>query len=291
MLENTLYTLKKNKKLTIGYIGGSITEGACATDVNKGSYRALITSWFGQKFPEADVREINAAISGTGSELGMHRCEADLLSGNPDLVFMEFAANDYGLSYEKVCAQYETIIRKIYLKNPFADIVVLLTIIEGVCKDMEKGIEFASRNAQITIAHQYKLPVIDMGVVPWATTMREGGDFLRYTADTVHPNDEGHSMYANVVCNCLEELLDKEVPASRRPAQDAPGARLRRGRLEVHTVRVLCRDSRTCRFGACPRKSSVAAVRQVQRTRPVAFRAGRRQLEGRLATQGTCRQG
>ena len=31
MLENTLYRLKHDKKLTVGYFGGSITEGAGAS--------------------------------------------------------------------------------------------------------------------------------------------------------------------------------------------------------------------------------------------------------------------
>ena len=32
MLDNTLYKLKNNKELTIGFFGGSITEGAGASD-------------------------------------------------------------------------------------------------------------------------------------------------------------------------------------------------------------------------------------------------------------------
>ena len=217
MLENTLYSLQKKKKLTIGYFGGSITEGGCAADPNIGSYRALVTSWFAQQYPDADVREIQAAISGTGSELGMHRCEDDLLAGEPDLIFLEYTVNDYGLPYEKLCAQYETIIRKIYQKNPFADIVVVMTITQGICQDMENGLEFISRSAHTAIAHHYKLPLVDVGTVLWAATMREGGDFLRYTADTVHPNDAGHAMYADTICTRLCELLNQEVPASPKP--------------------------------------------------------------------------
>jgi len=130
MLANTVFNLKKNKKLNIGYYGGSITLGGCADDPEKESYRALLTNWFRTQYPDVQIREIQAAISGTGSELGMHRCESDLLNENPDLIFLEYTVNDYGIGYEKICAQFETIIRMIYVKNPFADIVVLTTITE-----------------------------------------------------------------------------------------------------------------------------------------------------------------
>ena len=35
MLDNTLYKLKNNKELTIGFFGGSITEGAGASDASR----------------------------------------------------------------------------------------------------------------------------------------------------------------------------------------------------------------------------------------------------------------
>ena len=89
MLDNTFYKLKHNLSLTVGYFGGSITEGAGASDASKTSWRAGVTDWFRVTYPDAVVREIQATIGGTGSDLGMYRCDADLLSKNPDLVFVE----------------------------------------------------------------------------------------------------------------------------------------------------------------------------------------------------------
>ncbi|MBE6569404.1 MAG: SGNH/GDSL hydrolase family protein [Ruminococcaceae bacterium] len=219
MLANTVFNLKKNKKLNIGYYGGSITLGGCADDPEKESYRALLTNWFRTQYPDVQIREIQAAISGTGSELGMHRCESDLLNENPDLIFLEYTVNDYGIGYEKICAQFETIIRMIYVKNPFADIVVLTTITEEICNVITSGKEFVSRNAHMAVAHHYNLPVIDIGAVLWANVMREGGDFLRYTTDTIHPNNDGHALYAKTISTRLKEYLQAEVPAFPVPVK------------------------------------------------------------------------
>ena len=43
MLTNTAYRLHHDKKLTIGFFGGSITEGAGATSWDGTSWRANIT--------------------------------------------------------------------------------------------------------------------------------------------------------------------------------------------------------------------------------------------------------
>ena len=43
MLESTLYKLKNKNKLTLGFFGGSITEGAGASDTEKTSWRGAVT--------------------------------------------------------------------------------------------------------------------------------------------------------------------------------------------------------------------------------------------------------
>ena len=93
MLRNSAYKLKNNKKLTVGYFGGSITEGAGASDPSN-CWRSLTTQWLRDTYPDCEINEIMAAIGGTGSDLGAYRCEKDLLSGSPDLVFIEFSCND-----------------------------------------------------------------------------------------------------------------------------------------------------------------------------------------------------
>lgn len=43
MFENTLYKLRNRTKLMLGFFGGSITEGAGASDTEKTSWRGVVT--------------------------------------------------------------------------------------------------------------------------------------------------------------------------------------------------------------------------------------------------------
>jgi len=51
---------------------------------------------------------------------------------------------------------------------------------------------------------------IDMGEVLRRKVHLAGGDWNTYTVDTVHPNDEGYQIYADVVISRLEEALSGE---------------------------------------------------------------------------------
>ncbi len=208
MLDNTFYRLTHDKALTVGYFGGSITEGAGASDASKTSWRARTTAWFRENFPDATVTEIQAAIGGTGSDLGMYRCEVDLLSKKPDLVFIEFAVNDSGMPYDNILAQAEAIYRKIWNANAYTDIVCVMTTTQAVAKLLETGGEYVSRSAHSVIAHRYGAPVIDIGNVLHYEVLRTGGDFLRFTTDTVHPNDDGYQIYTDCVTGFLAKRKD-----------------------------------------------------------------------------------
>lgn len=93
----------------------------------------------------------------------MYREELDLLSKEPDLVFLEFAVNDGGVPYERILRQGETILKKLYAHNPYAEVVILLTTTGSVCALLEKGGEYVSRSAYFTLAHHYAIPAIDVG--------------------------------------------------------------------------------------------------------------------------------
>lgn len=121
-LGRTFEKLKKEKKLTIAYFGGSITAGAGASDAAKTSWRTLTTAWFQAQFPEAKITELNGAIGGTGSDLGAFRCQRDLVDKNPDLVFVEFAVNDGTRPELLIKRSMEGIVRQILTANPWAEI-------------------------------------------------------------------------------------------------------------------------------------------------------------------------
>ena len=216
MLDNTGYKLTKEKKLTIGYFGGSITEGAGASR-DELCYRGRVTTWFRERYPDAEITPIQAAIGGTGTDLGMYRCEKDLTSRNPDLVFFEFAVNDSWMTYENSAAQTETIFRKIRKKNPCADIIVIFTTTGAIHNILASGGEYHSRSAHQAVAHHYGIPTIDVGEVLRTRTLLEGGDFTRFTTDTVHPSDEGYEIYTDCITAWLEKNLTEGETMTAHP--------------------------------------------------------------------------
>ncbi|MBQ2729450.1 MAG: hypothetical protein IJF69_01605 [Clostridia bacterium] len=210
MLNNTIYKLKNNKKLNVGYFGGSITEGAGASEPSA-CWRSLTTQWLRERYPDCEINEIMAAIGGTGSDLGVYRCEKDLLSGNPDLVFFEFSCNDAEDSFLPIVNNCESIFRKIWKKDPTTDIVLVYTMIQSMDETITVGNVIESRAAHMATALYYgNIMQIDMGEVLRRKVHLAGGDWNKYTVDTVHPNDEGYRIYADVVKERLENALSAD---------------------------------------------------------------------------------
>ena len=110
-LPNFYNKIKTSRQVRIAYFGGSITAA-------ESGWRELSFDWFRLKFPQTAFYQINAAIGGTGSNLGVFRMEKDVLNGKPDLIFVEFAVNDAGQSREKILKSMEGIIRKCWKGLP-----------------------------------------------------------------------------------------------------------------------------------------------------------------------------
>jgi hypothetical protein len=62
-------------RLTVVFFGASLTWCANATDHNDFSYRARVAARLTEKYPQARFRFHDAAIGGTGSQLGVFRLD------------------------------------------------------------------------------------------------------------------------------------------------------------------------------------------------------------------------
>ena len=72
--------------------------------------------------------------------MGMFRLDRDLLSGKPDLVFIEFSVNDAGTDYNEILTNAETILRKIYRADSHTDIVFIHTMTRGMAEMCRAGL-------------------------------------------------------------------------------------------------------------------------------------------------------
>ena len=102
------------ERLSVVFFGASLTWGANASDQELASYRAVILERFRARYPQAHLRCWDAAIGGTGSQLGAFRLERDVLARKPDLVFVDFTANDnIYLDDAESLSSYESILRRL----------------------------------------------------------------------------------------------------------------------------------------------------------------------------------
>ncbi len=194
--------LTQSKSLRIGYFGGSITEGAGASNSSKTSWRAMTTQWFRQQFPEATIVEVSAAIGGTGSDFGAYRCQRDLLDKKPDLVFVEFAVNDAGAPAART-AYFEGVIRQIFISNPAIDIVLVYTV-HKASDTYPKGTPPPAVLSEQKIADYYHIPTVNVGKVLSEAIQNGTGSWETLTRDSTHPNDEGYRIYGDTLIRFLQ---------------------------------------------------------------------------------------
>ena len=188
---------KKKKVINIGYVGGSITEDD--------KYRSHVLKYLEAKYPENSFVEIKGGVSGTPSYLGVHRFDRDVLSQNPDLVFIEFSVNDFTHYQDLFERSMEGMIRKSLKQNPDMIISVIGTAAAGYLKYFYfQGKEPEMVQSHKKVAAYYNIPYINVGKAFSDYIQRSGEDIIKYLPDEVHPNLEGGKIYADEITNYLD---------------------------------------------------------------------------------------
>ena len=195
-LKNLLNRATKGERLTVGFIGGSITQGFAATEPDQ-CYAARTVAWLRKVFPNTEFDYVNAGIGATDSQFGAARVQEDLLQRLPDLVFVEFSVNDHSTPH--FCETYEGLVRQIY-GSASAPAMVL---IHNVYYDTGKSAAYY--HAQV--GRHYDLPCISIqnSIYPAVAAGRLPAE--KITADFLHPNDLGHELVASVITNFLEKVI------------------------------------------------------------------------------------
>ena len=183
-------------KLNVCFIGGSITEGTGATELDK-SYASLVAKHLEDVSP-ISVEYFNAGIGGTGSDFGVLRLNHDVLQYNPDIVFVEFAINDVGTPADEVKKNMEGIVRQIRAKNEKTAIVFIYTT------NTEKAAVTALHDE---VANYYGICAINIQDYVWGLSEGISG----YLKDGVHPNDDGHKLYADYIISQLDNNAENVI--------------------------------------------------------------------------------
>jgi lysophospholipase L1-like esterase len=209
-LARTAAKLQAGEPLTIAYLGGSLTSGSGARHVNEAAWRPLVTKWFQERFPKSEISEVNAAIGGTGSSFGVYRVASDVISKNPDLVFVEFAVNDSAAerqTKDSVSPAMEGIVRQIWTANPMADIVFVYTTMKSYEPHHLAGrLSAAAQYHQGVADHYGTIASVNVGQALWSHLQENGIEWNELLPDNVHPRDEGYLIYSKCMLQFLEGL-------------------------------------------------------------------------------------
>jgi len=206
---------KAGEVLNVVFFGASLTWGANATNPQVTSYRGFMADRMQAAYPQAHFRFYDAAIGGTGSQLGVFRVDRDVLSHKPDLVFLDFSANDdiYSDNVESL-ASYESLVRRLVV-DAKCPVVQVFFPFEWNIKPNELE-KMNRRTAHLKIAKTYNCGVDD-AIALISDRVEKGQADLKkiWNSDPVHPGDLGYSMFAEAAWNGLQQAIaNKQVCAA-----------------------------------------------------------------------------
>lgn len=188
------------ENVTVGFFGGSITEGTGSTDGK--SYANNVATWIQNQFTNSKINILNCGKGATGSLIGVHRMDEELLSHRPDLIFIDFSVND---ALEQVRdgvvadATYEAVIRKALATG---------TAVVILCVCNQDKTTF--KNLHCEIGKHYGVPVISMvdSIYPLVENGTIG--WSDYSDDSVHPNNYGHLLISLIVEHFLASVKEND---------------------------------------------------------------------------------
>ena len=194
------------EEVTVAYLGGSITEGYSAGAEK--CYAKLSFEKFKEAFGGGDnIKYVNAGISGTPSKLGNIRLQRDILSHDPDIVFIEFAVND--AMDDEHQAAYESIVRDL-LEKEIAPVLLFSRTETG----------YSAQSYMKKIGEYYNLPMISYADA--VTYLLDNGkmQWKEFSDDYTHPNFKGHALVADMIGYYFEQAY-ASAPDTK-PYPDTP---------------------------------------------------------------------
>lgn len=169
---------RSGKMVSIAFLGGSLSAGAGLSDPSKSSYRALVVQWLRQRYSPSKIVEVNAAVPGTGSTYGAMRARRDCIAQKPDLVVVEFAADDSNEKEDVIRRSLEGIVRQLLTVPQPPEILFLYAPVPGRTVPVDTG---------DVVANFYRIPSIrvDTTAAMWKENLALNEDGARLVAKAI----------------------------------------------------------------------------------------------------------
>ncbi len=211
-LKKVIERAQNGEGITLAVIGGSITEGAGASD-----YQACWASRFWVRFRTAygadngsSVFFVNAGVGGTPSTFGYMRYQREVVDrvpakdadGLPDVVVIEFSVNDWEEPTKHRC--YESMVKEI-LDAPNEPVVILLFAVFRNGFNLQDELKKIGKNYDLMM-----VSIKDGFYGHFGRELSKKGFF----ADEYHPTSLGHRIMTDCLMQAVDEAAGKDTDAA-----------------------------------------------------------------------------
>ncbi|MEQ1821925.1 MAG: SGNH/GDSL hydrolase family protein [Fimbriimonadaceae bacterium] len=203
-LIRTLARLRAKNPLKIVALGDSITEGYNASGFAKSlapphqpAYPGLVAEILQKRF-SSKVTLANLGVAGTTADWGLTQVPK-LAEEKPDLVILAF-----GMNHSQAGPEFEDVMRKlceaVKTACPNADLILVASMTGNpIAFPTERFIGY--RHALSNLVSS-KISLADV-TTPWLELLKHK-NFSDISGNNInHPNDFGHRLYAEVICQLL----------------------------------------------------------------------------------------
>lgn len=205
-LINCMQKAMRGEELTLGFFGGSITQGSLAS-APENTYAYLVFCWWKQNFPKAKLHYINGGIGGTTSHYGVARVVTDMLMYQPDFIVVDFSVNDIPNAFFQ--ETYEGLVRKMLSWHSGPAVLLLNNVY------YDTGIN--AQEYHNAVGEHYRLPYVSIRDTIYQEIKAGAYKRQELTLDGLHPNDAGHRLVANEIIKLLNQV--KEMAGGAHTAE------------------------------------------------------------------------
>lgn len=201
---------------TIVCLGDSVT-GVYYHTGGRRAYPEMLEIAIRNVVPSANVKVINAGISGHSTTEGMARLDRDVLKHKPDLVTISFGLNDMTrLSEDQFGKNVETLVARCREANSLVVLCTPNAVITTSGRPAEKLVRYCDIIRQT--ADKLKVPVCDQYSAGESFRARDAWAWRLTLSDQIHPNMDGHKLMAIELCRTIRgkdaSLADADPPTN-----------------------------------------------------------------------------
>lgn len=187
----------RNRTVNLVFHGHSVPAGYFDTPIvnTLAAYPHQFLKLLKAQYPYAVVNVIVTAIGGENSEQGAKRFRADVLTHQPDVIFIDYALNDAGIGLTRARQAWRLMIEQAQQANVR---VILFTPTPDQRVDRTNPANPLRQHADqvIQLAKQYHTSLVNSHQL-FEDKIQSGHPVSGYMSHVNHPNEAGHALIAD----------------------------------------------------------------------------------------------